>query len=150
AFTPFIVALWTRQAQRGSEPSTIVKMAIGCFCACAAYLIMLGAVWQSEGGPNASWVWLLCYFAVLTVGELYLSPIGLSLVSKIAPARMVSMLMGLWLVTNFAGNFMAGWLGSFWSSMEKSMFFLMLAGIVMIAGAVILAFDRPLAGVIKD
>jgi proton-dependent oligopeptide transporter, POT family len=150
AFTPFIVALWAWQAKRGSEPSTVVKMAIGCFCASLAYLLMIGAVWQSAGGPNASWLWLLGFFVVITIGELYLSPIGLSLVSKIAPARMVSMLMGLWLATSFVGNLMAGWLGSFWSSMEKSMFFLMIAGIVMIAGAVILAFDRPLAGVIKD
>ena len=59
-------------------------------------------------------------------------------------------LMGLWLGTNFAGNFMAGWLGSFWSGMDKAMFFLMIAGIALLAGAVILAFDRPLARVIKD
>jgi proton-dependent oligopeptide transporter, POT family len=150
AFTPAIVALWAWQANRGREPSTVVKMSIGCFCAMLANLIMLGAVWQAAGGPNASWLWLLAYFAVITVGELYLSPIGLSLVSKIAPARMVSMLMGLWLATSFAGNFMAGWLGSFWSTMEKSMFFLMIAAIVMFAGAVIFAFDRPLARVIRD
>jgi len=150
AFTPLIVALWAWQAKRNSEPSTVVKMSIGCFCASVANLIMLGAVWQAAGGPNASWLWLVAYFVVITIGELYLSPIGLSLVSKIAPARMVSMLMGLWLATNFAGNLLAGWLGSFWSSMDKSMFFLMIAGIAMIAGAAILAFDRPLAHVIKD
>jgi POT family proton-dependent oligopeptide transporter len=150
AFTPAIVALWAWQANRGREPSTVVKMSIGCFCAMLANLIMLGAVWQAAGGPNASWLWLLAYFIVITVGELYLSPIGLSLVSKIAPARMVSMLMGLWLATSFVGNFMAGWLGSFWSSIEKSTFFLMIAAIVMVAGAVIFAFDRPLARVIRD
>jgi POT family proton-dependent oligopeptide transporter len=127
-----------------------MKMSIGCFCAALANLIMLGAVWQAAGEANASWVWLLGYFVVVTVGELYLSPIGLSLVSKIAPARMVSMLMGLWFGTNFIGNLMAGWLGSFWSSMEKGAFFLMMAGIVTVAGAIILAFVQPLAKVIKD
>ncbi len=150
AFTPFIVALWAWQAKRGSEPSTVVKMSIGCFGVALANLIMLGAAWQSAGGPDASWLWLLGYFVVITIGELYLSPIGLSLVSKVAPARMVSMLMGLWLATSFAGNLMAGWLGSFWSSMDKGMFFLMIAGIAGIAGAVILAFDRPLRTVIRD
>src|SRR5262245_12817045 len=150
AFTPLILAFWAWQAKRGGEPSTVVKMSIGCFCASLANLIMLGAAWQAAGGPNASWLWLVAYFVIITVGELYLSPIGLSLVSKIAPARMVSMLMGLWLATNFAGNLLAGWLGSFWSSMDKSIFFLMIAGIAMIAGAAILAFDRPLASVIKD
>jgi proton-dependent oligopeptide transporter, POT family len=150
AFTPLLVALWARQARRGAEPSTVSKMAIGCFGVTLANLIMLGAAWQADGGPNASWLWLLGYFVVITLGELYLSPIGLSLVSKIAPAGTVSMLMGLWLATSFTGNLMAGWLGSFWATMDKSMFFLMIAGIAMIAGAVILAFDRPLRNVIGD
>ena len=150
AFTPFIVALWTWQAKRGTEPSTVTKMSIGCFGVALANLIMVGAAWQSAGAPDASWLWLLGYFVVITIGELYLSPIGLSLVSKVAPARMVSMLMGLWLATSFAGNFIAGWLGSFWSRMDKTMFFLMIAGIAMVAGLVILAFDRPLRSVIRD
>jgi proton-dependent oligopeptide transporter, POT family len=60
------------------------------------------------------------------------------------------MLMGFWLATSFAGNFIAGWLGGFWSGMDKIMFFLMIAGIAAVAGAVILAFDRPLRSVIRD
>jgi proton-dependent oligopeptide transporter, POT family len=150
AFTPFIVALWAWQARRGTEPSTITKMSLGCFGVALANLIMVGAAWQSGGAPDASWLWLLAYFAVITVGELYISPIGLSLVSKVAPARMVSMLMGLWFLTSFTGNFISGWLGSFWSGMSKTMFFVMIAGIALVAGAVILAFDRPLRNAIKD
>jgi POT family proton-dependent oligopeptide transporter len=148
-FTPFIIALWAWQARRGREPSTVTKMSIGCFGVTLANLIMVAAAWQAAG-DEASWLWLLAYFVVITLGELYLSPIGLSLVSKVAPARMVSMLMGLWLATSFAGNLIAGWLGSFWSSMDKTTFFLMIAGIALIASAVILAFDRPLRNVISD
>ena len=81
---------------------------------------------------------------MLTIGELYLSPVGLSLVTKVAPARAVSMMMGLWLATSFIGNFLAGYLGSFWSSMDKDSFFLMIAVIAALAGLVILAFVRPL------
>ena len=150
AFTPFIVALWAWQARRGREPSTVVKMALGCFGVAIANLIMVGAAWQSAGAPDASWLWLLGYFVVITIGELYLSPIGLSLVSKVSPARIVSMMMGMWLASSFTGNFIAGWLGSFWSSMDKMMFFLMIAGIATLAGAVILAFDRPLRPVLKE
>jgi POT family proton-dependent oligopeptide transporter len=149
AFTPLVVALWARQAQRGREPSTVVKMALGCFAVTAANLILAVAAWQA-GGAKASWLWLTAYFVVLTLGELYLSPIGLSLVSKIAPARMISMLMGVWLATSFAGNFMAGWLGSFWTSMGKADFFLMIAAIAAAAGVVILAFNRPLEPVLKE
>ena len=70
--------------------------------------------------------------------------------SKVAPARMVSMLMGLWLATSFTGNFIAGWLGSFWTGMDKTMFFVMIAGVALVAGVVILAFDRPPRGIVKD
>jgi POT family proton-dependent oligopeptide transporter len=148
-FTPLIIALWAWQARRGREPSTVTKMSIGCFGVTLANLIMAAAAWQAAG-DEASWLWLLGYFVVITIGELYLSPIGLSLVSKVAPARMVSMLMGLWLATSFTGNLIAGWLGSFWSSMDKMTFFLMIAGIALIASAVILAFNRPLRNVIND
>ena len=118
AFTPFIIALWAAQAKRGSEPSTVTKMAIGCFMCSASYLIMAAAAWVANG-DDASWLWLFAFFVVITTGELYLSPIGLSLVSKVAPAHMVSLLMGVWLATSFIGNFLAGWLGSFWSSDEQ-------------------------------
>jgi POT family proton-dependent oligopeptide transporter len=148
AFTPLIVALWTRQARRGNEPSTISKMAFGCIAVALAYLIMAGAAWVAQG-DEASWWWLLAYFVVLTVGELYLSPVSLSLVSKAAPARVLSLMMGVWLATSFTGNLIAGWLGSFWSAMDKASFFLMLAGLAALAGGVIFAFNRPLRGVLE-
>jgi POT family proton-dependent oligopeptide transporter len=148
AFTPLIVGLWSRQARRGGEPSTITKMALGCFGVALSYLIMVGAAWVAQG-DEASWWWLLAFFIVITVGELYLSPISLSLVSKAAPARMLSMMMGLWLATSFTGNLLAGWLGSFWSAMDKTSFFLM-AGLAALAGGVIFAFNRPLKAILEE
>ena len=130
------------------EPSTVTKMALGCFCVAFSYLIMAGAAWSTTGN-SASWWWLFAYFVVIIVGELYLSPIGLSLVSKIAPARMISTMMGLWLGTSFIGNFVAGWLGSFWSSMDKISFFIMIAAVAASAGAVIWSFNRPLKGILQ-
>jgi POT family proton-dependent oligopeptide transporter len=149
AFTPFILALWKRQEEKGREPSTVMKMALGCFGVAAAYLILAAAAW-STGGGKTSWLWLTAYFVVLTVGELYLSPVGLSLVTKVAPARAVSMMMGLWLATSFIGNFLAGYLGSFWSSMAKDSFFIMIAAIAALAGLVILAFVRPLKPMLRE
>jgi POT family proton-dependent oligopeptide transporter len=143
AFTPLVIALWTRQARRGREPSTLVKMALGCAGVSAANLIMAAAAVHA-GPAKASWLWLVAYFVVITTGELYLSPIGLSLVSKVAPVRRLSMMMGIWLATSFTGNFIAGYLGSFWSAMAKPDFFLMIAAIAFAAGVVIWAFDRPL------
>jgi proton-dependent oligopeptide transporter, POT family len=143
AFTPLVVALWARQAARGREPSTVIKMALGCAGCGAAYLIMAGAAFFAGAG-KASWLWLFAFFVVVTIAELYLSPIGLSLVSKVAPVRYLSMMMGVWLATSFIGNFCAGYLGSFWSGMSKPSFFLMIAAVAIAAGAVIWAFDRPL------
>ena len=111
---------------------------------------LTGAAWQSAGAPDANWLWLFGYFVVITIGELYLSPIGLSLVTKVAPARYISMTMGVWLATSFAGNFIAGWLGSFWSSMDKRDFFLMLAAIAAAAAVVIALCNRPLRQALKD
>jgi POT family proton-dependent oligopeptide transporter len=149
AFTPLVIALWSWQARHGGAPSTITKMALGCFLVALSYLIMAGAAWVAQG-DEASWWWLFAFFVLITVGELYLSPISLSLVSKVAPARMLSMMMGLWLATSFTGNFIAGWLGSFWSTMDKISFFLMLAGLAAFAGVVIFAFNRPLKAILED
>jgi POT family proton-dependent oligopeptide transporter len=145
AFTPFVVALWTWQARRGSEPSTVVKMALGCLGITAGNLVMIAAASTTGAGEKASWLWLFAYFAFVTLGELYLSPIGLSLVSKAAPRPILSMMMGVWLATSFTGNFIAGWLGSYWNAMEKPAFFAMIALVAAIAGLAIMALNRPLA-----
>jgi POT family proton-dependent oligopeptide transporter len=147
AFTPFIVSLWRRQGAR--EPSTVVKMAIGCFLASLAYLVLVVAAYVSSGA-QASWLWLFLYFIVLTVGELYLSPTSLSLVTKVAPASLLSMMMGVWLATSFVGGFLAGYLGTFWSSMTKGHFFLMLALIAAVAGLMIALLIRPLRAILRD
>jgi POT family proton-dependent oligopeptide transporter len=149
AFTPFIVALWTRQAARGTEPSTITKMSLGCFGVTAANLIMAVAALHAGGG-KAGLGWLMGYFVIITLGELYLSPVGLSLVTKVAPARILSMMMGVWLATSFTGGFLAGWLGSFWSRMEKPHFFLMIAAISALAGVIIFLCRWPLRGALRD
>ena len=156
AFTPFVVALWARQAARGAEPSTITKMAYGCFGVCAAYLIMVAAALNvcdatvSPVGAKASWLWLFAYFVVITFAELYLSPVGLSFVTKIAPARLISLMMGVWLATSFTGGFLSGYIGSFWSRMAKPEFFLLVAGVAAVAGVMIWGLKRVVREVEKN
>ena len=148
-FTPFILALWRAQSTRGAEPTTVSKMAYGCFLNAAANLILFaGALYA--GADKASWMWLTGYFVVITLGELYLSPTALSLVSKVAPAHCLSMMMGVWLATSFYGSFLAGYIGSFWSSMQKSDFFLVLAVIAGLAGLTVMLFNRPLKAMLKE
>jgi POT family proton-dependent oligopeptide transporter len=126
-----------------------MKLAIGCLLNALAYLVMVVAAW-SAGGEKASWLWLFVYFVVITVGELYLSPTGLSLVTKIAPASLLSMMMGVWLSTSFVGGFLAGYLGTFWSGMSKGNFFLMLSLISAASGIAIMFLHRPLRSVLHN
>jgi POT family proton-dependent oligopeptide transporter len=149
AFTPFVVTFWRRQAERGTEPSTITKMALGCFGVTASNLVKAFAAFHAGTG-QANWLWVLGAIAVITVGELYLSPVGLSLVTKVAPARILSMMMGVWLATSFTGGFLAGFLGSFWSRMMPTHFFLMIAAVAALAGIMILACRWPLRGVLRE
>jgi POT family proton-dependent oligopeptide transporter len=149
AFTPFVIVLWARQAGRRTEPSTISKMAFGCFGVTAANLIKAFAAYHAGSG-QASWLWVLGSIAIITVGELYISPVGLSLVTKVAPARILSMMMGIWLATSFTGGFLAGYIGSYWSRMEKPEFFLMIAGIAALAGVMIFACRWLLRGMLRE
>jgi proton-dependent oligopeptide transporter, POT family len=147
-FTPVLVWLWGRQSAKGTEPSTVHKMAIGCLMCGLSYLLMAGVA-IIAGAGKASWLWLFLFNAVLTTGELYLSPVGLSLVSKVAPARAVSAMMGVWFIANFLGNLLEGYLGSFWSRMDKPEFFTMIAAIALTAAVAIAAFNRPLKPILK-
>jgi POT family proton-dependent oligopeptide transporter len=148
-FTPLIVRLWAVQARRGSEPFTASKIAFGCLGVALANLLMAAGAWNADGA-KASALWLVGYFILVTLGELYLSPVGLALISKTAPARKLSMMMGCWFATTFPGDILGGWLGGFWSTMEKPNFFLMIAAIAALAGGAIwvartrlgLALDR--------
>jgi POT family proton-dependent oligopeptide transporter len=140
---PLLDLFWARQARRQREPSSVSKMAIGCILLGLSFIVMIiGAL--SLGGAKGSLFWpLFCTF-LLTVGELYLSPIGLSLVTKVAPARMVSMLMGVWLGSSFVGNVLSGVIGVLYTRWSNAAFFLLLTGLGVAAGLGIWVLGRPL------
>lgn len=144
AFTPFVVSLWGAQAKRNKEPSTVSKMAIGLFLVALSYLIMTVAVWVTGEHGEASWVWLLAFFAAITLGELYLSPIGLALVARVAPPQILSAMMGLWFITSFTGNLLQGYIGTYFSTMTKDHFFLLCAALAFGAGVLTWLFNFPL------
>jgi POT family proton-dependent oligopeptide transporter len=147
--TPCLTALWARQGKRGREPSSPGKMAMGLFLAGAAFLVMVypARLYAVDGTP-VSMFWLLGFVALLTLAELHLSPVGLSLVTKIAPVTMVSMFMGVWFLAQFCGNLAAGLLGGLWGTLPHGAFFLMLAVIACVAGLCTAALVRPLARVL--
>jgi POT family proton-dependent oligopeptide transporter len=150
AFTPFLNSLWARQARARTGPSSATKMAIGCIVLGISYLFMMLPARVVDAGQLASMWWLIAATAMLTLGELYLSPVGLSLVTKIAPPRIVSMMMGFWFLSSFFGNYLCGYLGTFWETMSKGRFFLMLAGISIATGLLMVAIYSPLRRAIGD
>jgi POT family proton-dependent oligopeptide transporter len=138
--TPVLVRLWARQGRRGTEPFPITKMAFGCSCVVLANLVMAGAAATAAGKANP--LWLLAYFTLATIGELHLAPIGLALISKLAPTPWLSRMMGIWFATTLPADILGGFLGGFWSRMAKPDFFIMIALIAALASAAIWIASR--------
>jgi POT family proton-dependent oligopeptide transporter len=141
---PVLNMLWSWQSGRGSEPSSIMKMALGCFLAGAAYAVMILASRGMGPEERRSVAWLLGTTFILTLGELYLSPIGLSFVTKIAPGRIISMMMGVWFLSSFFGNYLSGFLGTYWERMSHEAYFAVLTGLGFGAGIAIWLLGRAL------
>jgi proton-dependent oligopeptide transporter, POT family len=149
-FTPLTLKLWEWQLRLGIDLSTTTKMALGCLSVAAANLVMALAASGMAPGEKASALWLVAYFALVTVGELHLAPVGLALMARVAPGKVMSMMMGVWFATTFPGDLFGGYLGSFWSSMAKVDFFLMIAAVGTLAGLAILAVGRPLRSILQE
>jgi POT family proton-dependent oligopeptide transporter len=148
--TPFINRLWIRQMRKKTEPTSVTKMAIGCFLLGVSFLVMIGAARVVDSGHLASFGWLVGCSFLLTVGEIYLSPVGLSLVTKISPPRIVSMMMGMWFLSSFFGDYLSGYLATFKQTMSSTTFFAMQAGLSLVTGVAIVAMLVPLKKAIGD
>lgn len=149
SLTPLVTGLWARQAKRRREPSTATKMAIGCVLLGLSFLFMLLPVASLGPDGKTSLWWLIGFYVIYTLGELYVSPIGLALVTKVAPARIVSMMMGLWLASYAIGGLIAGEIGALWEKMSMSSFFILAAAIPIAAGFAIWAVSRPLQPILE-
>jgi len=125
-FAPLLNLFWAWQSKNGKEPSSVTKMGIGSMLVGSAYILMILAALAVPGSEKGSVFWLVGTVFVFTIGELYLSPIGLSLVTKVAPKPIISMMMGVWFLSSFIGNYLTGYLGTFYTKMPKDSFFLML------------------------
>lgn len=125
ALTPLVLAFFGFLNRRGIEPSTPKKIAFGLLITGLSSFVMVGAVYASNNGllKSSAW-WFISSYAVLTIGELFISPMGLSLVSKLSPPRLTSLMMGGWFLATAIGNKMSGVLSSLWDGYEdKANFF---------------------------
>ena len=111
-FAPIFSIMWLKLDAMKFNPRTPIKFAIGLFLGAFAFWIMTQAGHAADGGNLVSPWWLVIVYVVLTLGELMLSPIGLSMITKLAPKKLVSVVMGLWMASFAAGNYLAGMLES--------------------------------------
>ena len=148
--TPFLNRFWGWQSQRASEPGSIVKMGMGCLIMGLGFLLLLALVHELPAGQKLHWLWLLACVFFFTVGEIYLSPIGLSFVSKIAPRKVIAMMMGIWLLSSFFGNYMAGFLGSYYERIGAERFFGLMIVLSLGATAILMVLARRLRQAVGD
>jgi proton-dependent oligopeptide transporter, POT family len=139
ALTPLVVAFFAFLNRKGKEPSTPTKIAFGLLISALSCLVMVGAVYASNNGADKSsaW-WFISSYAVITIGELFLSPMGLSLVSKLSPARLTSLMMGGWFLATSIGNKLSGVLSSMWDGYEQKANFFYLNFVLLGLAALLL------------
>lgn len=148
-FAPLLDVWWNFWAAKGKRRSSVNKMAIGCFLIGFAFLtIPLASSFITVEKSMINLFWLALATFIVTLGELYLSPIGLSFVTKLAPARFMSMMMGMWLASSFLGNYLAGILGMLYSKMSQNSFFLVFAILGISVGVFFLIADTKLKHIV--
>jgi POT family proton-dependent oligopeptide transporter len=150
--TPVMVGIWGFFRRRKGEPSTPTKIFIGLIITALSALVMVGAVFATNNmDMKASSMWLIASYGVITIGELCLSPMGLSLVSKLSPPRITALMMGGFFLAISVGNKLSGMLSSLWETTpQKENFFYLNFGLVMAAALILLAMLRWLNRVMKE
>jgi len=108
ALAPLFAGLWGALGRRGLEPSTAMKMVIGLGLLGLGFVFMVVGAKGADQGLKVSWLWLVAAYGFHSCGELCLSPIGLSYVSKVSPVRFSALLMGVWYLSNATANKVAG------------------------------------------
>ncbi|MDR3110613.1 MAG: oligopeptide:H+ symporter [Planctomycetaceae bacterium] len=151
-FAPIFTLLWNFLHRRGIEPSTPTKFALGILLVSISFFVMIpGAIQAAHTGGNAAAYWLLFCYLFATWGELCLSPVGLSMITKLAPARYSSLFMGVWFLSSASAYWLAGYCAALFATGEGvnlffgpenglADFFLLLAIIPAVVGLIALAF----------
>ncbi|MBT5877122.1 MAG: peptide MFS transporter [Candidatus Latescibacteria bacterium] len=142
-FAPLFSWLWVALMHR--EPSIPVKFAYGLILLGVGFLVIAwGATHVSDGGPGVSPAWLIVTYFFHTVGELCLSPVGLSSITKLAPGKYVGQMMGIWFMGAALGNLFAGLIGGKFETLPLPDLFLSVATVVIISGVLFAIFSKPI------
>lgn len=137
--TPFLMQYWRRRRERGHEANLFRRMALGCAITGAACIVMVLAAVSYRLGGEVSALWVIGYFVLLTLGELLVLPVGLSLFGNLSPVQIASTMMGAWYIAKFLGSLSAGFIGTLWSAIPAEWFFAIGAGSTFLAALILLA-----------
>ncbi len=143
-FTPLLVALFAFLGRRRKEPSTPGKIAWGMLISALSWLVMVAAaIYTGNGIDKASIAWLFGVYGIITIGELCLSPMGLSLVSKLAPKRIAALMMGGWFLSTAIGNKLSGVLSGMWDLFDKKSNYFLTNAILTFAAFILIMLLLP-------
>ena len=150
--TPLVVAFFTFLRSRKKEPSTPTKIAFGLLISALSVLVMVAAVQIGNNGTEKVSVWwLVANYGVITIGELFLSPMGLSVVSKLSPKNITSLMMGGWFLATSIGNKLSGVLSTLWDTYsDKSNFFWVNFALLLFSAVVGFVLLKWLNGIMKE
>ncbi len=138
-FTPLIVARWSARARAGDTSGAVSKMAIGAFTVGLSYFLLAALTTLMA---TVSWLWVVAFFIVYTIGELFILPVGLGLFGRLAPAHLTATAIAAWFMAAFFGNLLAGGVGALWSVMTPAAFFASVGALGGLSGLLLLTLSR--------
>jgi proton-dependent oligopeptide transporter, POT family len=144
ALAPLFAWLWVYLATRKKEPSSPGKFVYGLLFVGLGFVVMAMAASMAQSGAKVSPNWLIMTYLLHTIGELSLSPVGLSAMTKLAPTRVVSLMMGVWFLAASVGNFMGGFLTRFYETMELPVLFGTMAAFAILVSVLLALLVRPI------
>jgi POT family proton-dependent oligopeptide transporter len=141
--TPVLIRIWRSGRAKETTAHLLRRMAIGCLIAASAMLVMVAAALASgPEGARVSSLWVVLYFVLLTLGELFVIPVGLTLIESLAPVRFASMAMGAWYIAKFLGSLLAGIMGAYWLVIPPAAFFSLGAASTLVAAISLHSMSR--------
>ena len=144
--TPPLLAWWQRRAAAGKDSSPARRMALGTTIVAGAYLLLAAVEWTG-GGARADWLWFVLFFAIFTLGELFVLPTGLGLFARLAPPRLGATTVAAWYLAIFTGSLSAGLVGMLWSRTAHAPYFALLALIALAAAGLLRMLDGPVRAI---
>jgi proton-dependent oligopeptide transporter, POT family len=144
SLAPVFAWLWVWLSRRNAEPSSPAKFALGLVFLGLGFLVMVGASVRAEAGAQVLPTWLILTYLLHTIGELCLSPVGLSTVTKLAPHRVVGQMMGVWFMSISLGNLMAGQVAGQFERLPLPQLFGAVTATMIASGVVLALFTRPI------